>query len=225
MFAAIAQSAPIAVGIIFSSIPLVAVTLALLTRPHKTAVLAFLLGWMAGITLVGSLVLLLADGSSRDAQATPGWLAWARIAIGGLLLALAARQWRSRPRNGAVAPQPTWMDMLDTLSVPKAGGLGLALTTVNPKNLLLVVAGALSILAASPGPLGQWIALIVFTAIASLGVAAPAVLYLVLGERAAAPLAQTKAWIVENNATNMATVLLLLGLVVLGNGLEQLQAA
>ena len=169
MFAAIAQSAPIAVGIIFSSIPLVAVTLALLTRPHKTAVLAFLLGWMAGITLVGSLVLLLADGSSRDAQATPGWLAWARIAIGGLLLVLAARQWRSRPRNGAVAPQPTWMDMLDTLSVPKAGGLGLALTTVNPKNLLLVVAGALSILAASPGPLGQWIALIVFTAIASLG--------------------------------------------------------
>ena len=225
MFAAIAQSAPIAVGIIFSSIPLVAVTLALLTRPHKTAVLAFLLGWMAGITLVGSLVLLLADGSSRDAQATPGWLAWARIAIGGLLLALAARQWRSRPRNGAVAPQPTWMDMLDTLSVPKAGGLGLALTTVNPKNLLLVVAGALSILAASPGPLGQWVALIVFTAIASLGVAAPAVLYLVLGDRAAAPLAQTKAWIVQNNATNMATVLLLLGLVVLGNGLEQLQAA
>ena len=225
MFAAIAQSAPIAVGIIFSSIPLVAVTLALLTRPHKTAVLAFLLGWMAGITLVGSLVLLLADGSSRDAQTTPGWLAWARIAIGGLLLALAARQWRSRPRNGAVAPQPTWMDMLDTLSVPKAGGLGLALTTVNPKNLLLVVAGALSILAASPGPLGQWIALIVFTAIASLGVAAPAVLYLVLGDRAAAPLAQTKAWIVQNNATNMATVLLLLGLVVLGNGLEQLQAA
>ena len=198
MFAAIAQSAPIAVGIIFSSIPLVAVTLALLTRPHKTAVLAFLLGWMAGITLVGSLV---------------------------LLLALAARQWRSRPRNGAVAPQPTWMDMLDTLSVPKAGGLGLALTTVNPKNLLLVVAGALSILAASPGPLGQWIALIVFTAIASLGVAAPAVLYLVLGDRAAAPLAQTKAWIVQNNATTMATVLLLLGLVVLGNGLEQLQAA
>ena len=225
MFAAIAQSAPIAVGIIFSSIPLVAVTLALLTRPHKTAVLAFLLGWMAGITLVGSLVLLLADGSSRDAQATPGWLAWARIAIGGLLLALAARQWRSRPRNGAVAPQPTWMDMLDTLSVPKAGGLGLALTTVNPKNLLLVVAGALAILAASPGPLGQWIALIVFTAIASLGVAAPAVLYLVLGDRAAAPLAQTKARIVQNNATTMATVLLLLGLVVLGNGLEQLQAA
>ncbi|MBP6536275.1 MAG: GAP family protein, partial [Xylophilus sp.] len=131
----------------------------------------------------------------------------------------------SRPRNGAVAPQPTWMDMLDTLSVPKAGGLGLALTTVNPKNLLLVVAGALSILAASPGPLGQWIALIVFTAIASLGVAAPAVLYLVLGDRAAAPLAQTKAWIVQNNATTMATVLLLLGLVVLGNGLEQLQAA
>ena len=115
--------------------------------------------------------------------------------------------------------------MLDTLSVPKAGGLGLALTTVNPKNLLLVVAGALAILAASPGPLGQWIALIVFTAIASLGVAAPAVLYLVLGDRAAAPLAQTKAWIVQNNATTMATVLLLLGLVVLGNGLGQLQAA
>ena len=50
-------------------------------------------------------------------------------------------------------------------------------------------------------------------------------LYLVLGDRAAAPLAQTKAWIVQNNATTMATVLLLLGLVVLGNGLGQLQTA
>ena len=225
MFAAIAQSLPLAVGVVISSIPLVVVTLTLLARQNKAAVLAFLLGWMAGITLVGSLVLLLADGTSRDPQTAPGWLAWARVGVGVLLLGLATRQWRSRPRNGAVAPQPAWMQMLDTLSVPKAGGLGLALTTVNPKNLLLVTAGALAILAASPGPLGQWIALAVFTAVASLGVAAPALAYLALGERVAVPLAQTKAWIVQNNAITMATVLLLLGMVVLGNGLGQLQAA
>ena len=67
--------------------------------------------------------------------------------------------------------------------------------------------------------------LAVFTAVASLGVAAPVLVYLALGDRAAAPLAQTKAWIVQNNATTMATVLLLLGLVVLGNGLAQWQQA
>ena len=72
MLTAIAQSLPLAMGVVFSSIPLVAVTLALLTRPNKAAVSAFLLGWMAGITLVGGLVLLLADGSSREAQTTPG---------------------------------------------------------------------------------------------------------------------------------------------------------
>ena len=222
MFAAIAQSAPIAVGIIFSSIPLVAVTLALLTRPHKTAVLAFLLGWMAGITLVGSLVLLLAESTTRDAHTGPGWVPWARVVVGVLLLALAAKQWRGRPRNGIPAAPPAWMARLDALTVAKAAGLGLALTTVNPKNFLLVVSGTMSIIASNPGPVGQWVALAVFMAVASLGVAAPALVYLALGQRVMAPLAQAKTWIVQNNAVIMAVVLLLLGMVVLGNGLAQL---
>ena len=225
MLAAIAQSVPLAIGVVVSSIPLVVVTLTLLTRHHKAAVLAFLLGWMAGITLVGSLVLVLADDTSHAPQTAPAWVPWARVVIGLLLLVLAARQWHGRPRNGTLALQPAWMDRLDALTAAKAGALGLALTTVNPKNLLLAAAGAMAILSANPGPLGQWVALGVFTAVASLGVAAPALVYLTLGERATQALAHTKAWIVQHNAVTMATVLLLLGLVVLGNGLAQLQAA
>lgn len=225
MLAAIAQSMPLAMGIVISSVPLMVVTLTLLMRQNKGAVLAFLLGWMGGIALLGSMVLLLAEGTARDPQTSPAWLPWTRVVVGLLLLVLAAKQWRSRPRNGATAQPPAWMKVLDALTVAKAGGLGLLLTTVNPKNFLLVASGAMAIIAADPGSASstaQWIALAVFTAVASLGVAAPALMYLALGERAVQPLAQAKTWIVQNNAGIMCAVLTLLGFVVLGNGLAQL---
>ena len=221
MLATIASALPIALGIVLSSIPLMVVTLTLLTRPSKRAVLAFLLGWVGGMALLGSLVLVLAQGWADTARTPAPWLAWVRVVLGLLLLGLAVRQWQNRPRAGAAASPPAWMSRLEQFTPRQAAALGGALTTLNPKNALLLVSGCSTILAAAPGPTAQWVALVVFIAVASLGVAAPALLYLVRGERAMAALQRLQAGIVRHNASIMATVLALLGLVVLANGLAQ----
>jgi hypothetical protein len=60
-----------------------------------------------------------------------------------LLPLLAARNWRTGPAPGAEPEMRKWMAGIDTLKPGKALGLGLLLTGVNPKNLMLAaVAGA-----------------------------------------------------------------------------------
>ena len=222
MLAPIAQSLPIAVGILLSSTPLVAITLTLYTRGRKAAVWAFILGWIGSMALIGGVVLVVADTSASGPGLPSGWVSVVRVLLGVLLLYLAFKQWRGRPQPGAEAPPPKWMRLLEGISTAKAGGLGLALVALNPKNLLLTLSGAVAIVDASPAPLAQWVALAVFTTVASLGIASPVLASLVLGPRAIPVLDGAKAWIVAHNAAIMTTVLLLLGLVVLGNGLSAL---
>ena len=80
-------------------------------------------------------------------------------------------------RHAPTSGQPASLDEPARATHPRqATALGVALTTLNPKNALLLVSGCSTILAAAPGPAAQWTALAVFIAVASLGVAAPALL-------------------------------------------------
>ena len=48
---------------------------------------------------------------------------------------LAVRQWRSRPKEGEEPTLPSWMAAIDSITAGKAFGLGVLLSSVNPKNL------------------------------------------------------------------------------------------
>lgn len=222
MLSAIAQSLPIAIGVLLASAPVIAITLILVTRGDSKALLSFLCGWVCGFLVVGGVVILLIDRIALEADAAPAWVNGIRILLGGLLLLLSWRQWQGRPRNGAAPAAPRWMSMIDTLTPVRAAGLGFALVTVNPKNLLLVLSGAVTIAAATPVPLVQLVALLVFTVVGSLGVSAPLLASLLLGERATVPLQRFKAWMMRNNASIMALVLLVLGVAVIANGVAKL---
>jgi hypothetical protein len=63
------------------------------------------------------------------------------------------------------------------------------------------------------------IVLVVFTAIAAASVALPVIAYLAASERMAAPLERLRAWLVHDNATVMAVLLLVIGVVLIGNGI------
>jgi threonine/homoserine/homoserine lactone efflux protein len=75
------------------------------------------------------------------------------------------------------------------MTAAKAFVLALPLPSVNPKHLVMVVAGATVIADATARVHEQVIALVVFVVVASLGVAAPAVVGRVLGDRSAPVLA------------------------------------
>jgi heme/copper-type cytochrome/quinol oxidase subunit 4 len=93
------------------------------------------------------------------------------------------------------------------------------LAGVNPKNLALTLAAALSIAQAGLSGSQPWIALAVFVIIASLTVAVPVLYYLFAGQSAEKALNTWKAWLVSNNATVMFILFLVLGALLLGQGL------
>ena len=99
-------------------------------------------------------------------------------------------------------------------------GVALLLSAVNPKNLGLTIAAAASISASGLGSGDEIVVLLVFVLIASIGVAAPVLLNLVLGSKAEHTLTEMKEWLVANNATVMAVLFIVLGAKLLGDGIS-----
>jgi threonine/homoserine/homoserine lactone efflux protein len=142
-----------------------------------------------------------------------------KLVLGVLLILLAARDWRGRPKEGETPTLPKYLQAIDTLSPPKAFGLGVLLSAANPKSLVLIIAGALTISQANLSDSDTVIAVLVFVVIAVSTVAIPVVMYNVMGERAQPVLESTRAWLTQNNATLMAVLLLVVGVVVIGRAI------
>ena len=115
------------------------------------------------------------------------------------------------PRPALTPAAPKWMSALDGMTPLKSAGLGVVLGTINPKNLLLIVGGAAAIAQTGVSTGDQVVAWIVFTLIATIGVAAPLVIYLTMGERAGAILEGLRARLVHGNAAIMAGICLIIG--------------
>jgi threonine/homoserine/homoserine lactone efflux protein len=114
------------------------------------------------------------------------------------------------------------MGALDSFTPPKAAAAGVVLSAINPKNLVLIVAGAASIAQAGLSGGEQAVAFAVFTLIASIGVGTPVVISFALGDRAVPLLDRLKAWLAQNNALIMAVVLLVIGAKLIGDGISAL---
>ena len=211
---------PLAIGIAISPIPIIAAILMLLSPKARGTSVGFLLGWIVGIlvavtifTLVSS---VLPDGGSDESKPIHGII---QIVLGAGLLFLALRQWRSRPEPGTDPALPKWMSAIDTMNAGKGFGLGFLLAAVNPKNLLLGASAGVTIGSAGL-PVGSIAVVIgVFTVIAAASVAIPVIAYLVFPKRMSAPLESLRKWLVHNNATVMAVLLLVIGFVLIGKGI------
>ena len=106
-----------------------------------------------------------------------------------------------------------------TLHRGRAATLGVLLSAVNPKNLLLTFAAATTIGATGIPGGDQALAFFVYVVIATMGVATPIVISLVMGERSSVVLADLKEWLVQHNAAIMTLLLLVIGAKVLGQGI------
>jgi len=115
---------------------------------------------------------------------------------------------------------PKWLNFIDSFTPLRALGLALLLSAANPKNLLLTLAAALDIAQSTLGSIQSVMALAVFIVIASTSVAAPVILFLVSGEKAASTLEGWRAWLTANNTTVMTVLLLVLGVVLIGEGIN-----
>jgi threonine/homoserine/homoserine lactone efflux protein len=216
---AIGQSLPTAIGIALSPLPIVAVVLMLVTPRGRTNGPAFILGWWIGLAIVGAIVLSVAGGAGATSNGEPAtWVNVLKLVL-GLLLLVAVNQWRRRPHEGETSPTPKWMGALETFTPAKATGAGALLSGLNPKNLMLAIAGAAAIAGVDISTGEEIAAYAVFVLVASIGVGAPVVIYFALGDRSASLLERLKSWMAQNNAVIMSVLLLVIGVKLIGDAI------
>jgi threonine/homoserine/homoserine lactone efflux protein len=220
MGSAIGDTLPLALGIAISPIPIIAAILMLLSPKARGTSVGFLIGWLLGIvvavvvfTLLSGLIPAPATGTSQPIVGT------VKIVLGALLLLLALRQWRSRPKPDEQAALPKWMAAIDQMTAGRGFLLAFVLAAVNPKNLLLAAGAGMSIGTAGLSAGAATVVIVVFVIVAGCSVAVPVIGYLVAADRMRGPLDGLRGWLVDNNATVMAVLLLVIGVVLVGKGI------
>ncbi len=222
MGSAIGAVLPLALGVALSPIPIIAVVLMLATPRGGVNGSSFLLGWLVGLSVVGTIVLLLSGGAGgSDGSGPATWVGVVSLLLGVALIVLAGLQWRRRPRGGTVA-LPGWMASIDRFGPVKSAGLGLALSAANPKNLLITVGAAAAIAQAGVSPGGQAFALGLFVLLGTLGPGIPLGIYLGLGARSQRVLERLRGWMAAHNTAIMCVLLVVIGLKLLGDGISAL---
>jgi hypothetical protein len=217
---AIGQILPMAIAAGISPIPIIGVVVLLVTPRARTNGPAFVVGWIVGLAAVGVIGLTVASaaGASDNGAASDG-ANTTQIVLGAALILMAFRQWRKRPKAGEEPEMPKWMTAVDRFTPVKAAGMGVVLSAVNPKNLILALSAAATIGATSLSGADQAVVYAVFALIATIGVGAPIVIFFTMGERAATVLDELKVWLARHNAAIMAVILLVIGGKILGQGI------
>jgi threonine/homoserine/homoserine lactone efflux protein len=222
---ALGQLLPLAIGVALSPVPIIAVILMLFSARASSNGPAFLLGWVIGIGAVVAIALVSADAASVSTESdASNASSWVKLAFGVLLALGGVRQWRARPATGEEPPMPKWMRGIDTFTAPKALGLASLLGALNPKNVLLGAAAGTTIAQADVSGSERWGAWLIFVILGSLTVAIPVLYYLAGGEGAQRTLDSWKTWLQQNNAAVMAVLLLVLGVVLVGQSIQTLSA-
>jgi threonine/homoserine/homoserine lactone efflux protein len=210
----------LAAAVAVSPLPIVAVILILATPRGRLNGSLFALGWVAGLAVLGAVMLAIGGPGGASAAGHPAvWVGALKLALGVLLILFGVRLWRRRPADPAQAQPPKWMAAIDRFTPLKILGLGLVLSAANAKNAPLTIAAGASISSAGI-PVGQQIGtLAAFVVIASLGVLTPLGVYLIMGERAKTVLGSWRNWAVRHNVAVMAVLFFVLGLKLLGDGI------
>lgn len=220
---AIGQILPLAVGVALSPIPIAAVILMLFTPRARSTATAFALGWLLGLGIAATVVLALSgagDVATDDSGSPSTTIGWVKLALGVVLLLLAARRWRNRPRGDETPDTPGWMDTLDHVGSGRSLVLGAALSGVNPKNLALTIAAGTTIAAAGLSTGEEVGTTVLFVLLASVTVLLPVVAFLVAGDRSTATLDAAKTWLIRNNGTVIAVVFVVFGAKLIGDGIS-----
>jgi hypothetical protein len=223
MSTAIGELLPLAVAIAISVSTIITTVLMLLSPKAKSRTVGLLVGCVVGVAGAVALFALLPGllpTQDSGGSSLPG--AVIKMVVGALLVVLALRQWRERPAEGDHVELPKWMAGVDSMMPGKALVLGLLLSAVVPKNLLIALAAGV-IVGEAGLSVGQASVVIVgFTAIATSTVAVPVIANVVAPSQTRGPFETLREWLVQNNVTIMVLVVFVIGVVMIGNGVASL---
>ena len=210
---------PLGLVIALSPITVIPAVLVLHAPRPRPASLAFLGGWLLGMAALTAAFVGASDLLGGLHQAPPTWASWLRVVLGLALIVFGVLRWLTRHRQGQT---PAWMRSFSKLTPLRAGVTGAVLVVVRLEVLILCAAAGLAIGTGGLGVAAGWITGAVFIAVSSSTVAIPILAYVGAGDRLDDALERLKAWMEENHAGMLAVILVLIGLLVLYNGIRAL---
>lgn len=217
--AVLASLVPLALVIAVSPLTVIPAVLVLhAPRPRPTG-LAFLGGWLLGLAAVTAIFIAGSGLLGGLHRTPPAWASWLRVVLGSALILFGGYRWLTRHGH---AESPRWMRSFSTITPRRAGITAAVLVVLRPEVLIICLAGGLAIGTSALGVAGKWICAAVFVALAGSTVAFPIVGYLSAADRLDEPLTRLKDWMAKNHAAMLAVVLVLIGVMVLYNGIRAL---
>lgn len=219
MWEAIGDSLPLAIGLALSPFAIVTGIVLLLGQQGRAKAASFCLGWLVAIAVIATIALLIVEAAD-DAydDATGRGVDILQLAIAALFFGLAVVSWMKRPR-GDEPSESGLLKKLDGLSALGALGIGLAQGFLVIKNLPLALGAGARFGEAGLTGASAITAVVIFAAVASLGVLVPLTIATVTGERLVPALRETRVWIEANMTAITIVILLILGGYMLGQGL------
>jgi len=208
-----------AMGAAITPVPIMVVVVFLLMKGGRPKAWAYGVGAIVGLSIASIAIFL---GANNATDTTSSASTMSRVFSGvvtALFFFFAYRMFTTRPRKGEVPPEPGWMTKVGSMNVAMAFVMGAAMLTINAKNLPIMASLGPSIAAAGGTTTEGIVACVVFAVIASLGVLAPSIAVLFMGDHADATLAEWKTWLLFNNKLIMAILFVLLGANSLGSAL------
>jgi Sap, sulfolipid-1-addressing protein len=210
---------PLALVIALSPLSIIPAVLVLQAPRPRPSSLAFLGGWLLGLAVVTALFVAASGVLGGLHKSPPTWASWLRVVLGAALIVFGVFRWLTRHGH---TESPAWMRSFATITPARAAITGAVLVVVRPDVLLICAAAGLDVGASGLGVAGDWMSAAFFVAIAASTVAIPVLAYVGAGHRLDDAMARLKDWMEQNNAALMAVILVVIGLMVLYNGIHAL---
>lgn len=218
MSSTLAETIPVAVTLAASPVPILAVIVMLVTDRGPINAIAFLGGWVIGIVLVAGAVAAVGVSGAERPTDPPAALAVVQLVVAAGCVVIAAETWRRRPRGGMSERQERIVRHVLRVTPSQSMLVGFVLIVLNPLNVLLSVVGGSKLAVSGLDPGGAVAVLGAFTVVASLSIAAPTVVVLSLGERAAPVLVRTRGALEQHGSASIAAVLVVVAIVLAVDG-------
>lgn len=221
MLHVLAELLTIGIAVAISPLSIVAVILMATSGKGRTNGTAFTLGcYVFSVAFVSVLVLIGRSAGADDPDSgTHVTIDVIEIALGLLLLGLAAMQWRHRSNKGT----PKWMSALDGLSIWKAFIVGILISgPLSPKDLPLLVAAGGRISQANLVT-GEIVAVIlIFGLMGVMAITIPWLISVISPSKVEVRLSGLRDWLVTNHSVIMTILFIILGVKLIGSGVADL---
>jgi Na+/melibiose symporter-like transporter len=219
----IGQLLPVGLAAALSTVPVTVLLVIMMSPRRKVAAAPFALGCVIGTFLVVLVASLAAQFLPEPRQRRGDEVAAVlEMLLGSALVLFGIRTWRRRHRSKGALELPGWASSaLDSVGTFRAFGLGLIIE-FRPKSALLACVVSLQVHAASRADAGALVVTVSYVLVATSTVTLPVLLAIISPERMEPRLAKAADTLAEDGQLISAVVLLMVGSVVIGSGLQDL---